>query len=232
MDIRNHCLHINTLIEDVHEGTLVCFQCCRVIEMNLEYHNFKEDNHSSNFCSDGATGFIDESCHRMNLPTSVIEGINHQFKKFREIHAMRKIHYKDLAAYSIYYHLKQENIGKPIEIIACNTGIESKKIWRCEMKDQQKPLPLKIESLIRGIHKYLFLKEEDCQNILQLSNHFRDSNFSPVTLAATLTWSYCKIKKMNISLATVRSLYKCCHMSMYRCRKYISLDKVNHILDM
>ena len=231
MDKSNNCMHIDSILEDFKEGCLICTQCCRVLEMNIPFQNL-EDLQIPASAPDKVFTFIYDSCHRMNIPNSVIDGINDQYRKYKKSQSFHGVSYETLAAYSIYYHLKQENIGKPIEMIARFTGVDSHDIWRCEFNDPYIPSPIGIESLVRRIYRYLDLKEKDCQNILKLSNHFEDSNFSPITLAATLTWSYCKIKKMNVSLAYVRSLYQCCHMSIYRCRKFVTLDRVKHILDM
>ena len=231
MDFSNHCLHIGTTIEDTREGTTVCTQCSRVLELNMSFPDPKLWQKKDEESSSNVYNFVYDSCHRMHLPLAVVERILHQYKKFQKNPAFKKTNYEILAAYSIYYHLKQENIGRSIETVARFTGVDSNRIWRCELSDESSPLPIQIENLIRVNYKYLNLSEEDCQNIIVISNFFKDTNYSPVTLSATLTWTYCKIQKINASLASVRALYNCSHMSIYRCRKHITLEKVKHILD-
>ena len=172
MDIENYCTHLNNLVEDTREGTLVCRECCRVVELNLSYQVPKISQNREE-CSGKVYSFISDVCHRMHLPMSVINGINHQYIRFKKLHCFKKTNYEILAAYTMYYFLKQENVGRTIETIAYFTGVDSNRIWKCELND---------ESIIRAHFKYLDLNEEDCHRILQFQT------FSKIAISLQLLY--------------------------------------------
>ena len=150
MDFSNNCSHIGTTVEDTREGTIVCNFCCRVLELNVAYPAYTPWQKRDEECSKNVYNFIYDSCHRMHLPLAVIERIYDQFTIFKKKIAFKKINYEILGAYSIYYHLKEENIGRSIETIARFTGVDSNKIWRCELNDDSSPLPIQAENLIHN----------------------------------------------------------------------------------
>ena len=135
MDFTNYCLHINTIIEDTRSATTVCIQCNRVLESNSAYTDSTTWQEIEEEPSCHTYNFIHDSCDRMHLPLAVVQRIYHQYKKFQKKKSFEKINREVLAAYSIYYYLKHENIGRTIESIARFTGVDSNKIWRCELSD-------------------------------------------------------------------------------------------------
>ena len=56
-------------------------------------------------------------------------------------------------AYSIYFTLKDEGVGRNIEYIAYNTGVNSKQLWKCESLDTNISIPISIESLLSKGHR-------------------------------------------------------------------------------
>ena len=229
MDISNHCTHLET-VEDHREGTLICTQCCRVIESNLTFH-LSESLQKEKDYTDPSFRFIYDSCNHMHVPFSVVYGIHMQYKKFRKLQIFTRIKNKALAAYSIYFYLKKEDIGKSIECVAYYSGIDSNSIWQCESTDEEISVPISIDSIIRANYKIFDLNQEDCDNIIHLSKSFKDRDFSPVTMSATLTWMYCKNKRKNVSVAKIKDVFNCSHMSIYRCKKYVTMEKVHSILE-
>ena len=85
MDKSNNCMHIDSILEDFKEGCLICTQCCRVLEMNIPFQNL-EDLQIPASAPDKVFTFIYDSCHRMNIPNSVIDGINDQYRKYKKQH--------------------------------------------------------------------------------------------------------------------------------------------------
>ena len=94
-----------------------------------------------------------------------------------------------LMAYSIYYTLKDQGIGRNIEYIAYNTGITSKQLWKCESLDPNLAIPISIENLLTPVYTLFHLSKQDHDNIISISRHFQERHFSPLTMTSTLVYN-------------------------------------------
>ena len=136
-----------------------------------------------------------------------------------------------LMAYSIYFTLKNENIGRNIKYVSQNTGVTSKLLWKCESLDPYLSTPINIESLLTPLYSFFDLCRNDYKNILKISKHFQERHFSPLTLASTLVYLYCKSKLIKITVKKICSVFNVSSMSVYRCKSYITYDKFHCILE-
>ena len=145
--------------------------------------------------------------------------------------AFEKITDTQLMAYSIYFTLKDEGIGRNIEYVAQNTGITSKMLWKCESLDPYLAIPINIESLLAPVYSSFDLSREDYNIVLKTSKHFQDRHFSPLTLTSTLVYMYCKTKGKAITVKNVCTIFSISSMSIYRCKSYITFTKFHCILE-
>ena len=77
MDNSNNCMHIDSTLEELEEGSLICTQYCRVLEINIPYQNLKDLQISAS-PPDKVFTLIYESSHQINIPNSTMDGINDQ----------------------------------------------------------------------------------------------------------------------------------------------------------
>jgi len=229
MDKVNMCQHLN-LITDQHEGCIVCTDCGEVIDV---YFSQQDDSHAKlrqDFSANIKSYMID-CCDRMHVPDSIAEIILNEYVHFRSEAEFQKISDIQLMAYSIYFTLKNEDIGRNIEYVAMNTGITSKLLWKCESLDPYLAIPIKIESLLAPVYSLFELSREDYNNIRKISKHFQERHFSPLTLASTLVYLYCKTRGVRITIKKVCNIFHVSSMSIYRCKSYITQDKFHCILE-
>ena len=165
------CEHLEHVI-DQHEGSIICIQCGTVLEIcivntSAEYKHFTEDSRSIVHI------YLEDCCDRMNIPSSITEKIYKKYSSFRKNSNFEKIDNTTLMAYSIYFTLKDEGVGRNIEYIAYNTGVNSKQLWKCESLDTNVSIPISIESLLTPVYNLFDLSKQDFDNIIRISQHFQ-----------------------------------------------------------
>ena len=229
MDLHTMCEHLQQLI-DQHEGSVVCTDCGYVLDIHFLQQSDTYEKSSLNLVTDLKMYLID-CCDRMHIPISVREEIHDEYEHFRSKSVFEKISDIQLMAYSIYFILKNQGIGRNIEYIAYNTGVTSKQLWKCESLDPYLSIPINIESLLGPVYKSFKFSRKDYETIIIISKHFQDRHFSPLTLTSTLVYLYCKTRKIQISVKKVCSVFKVSSMSIYRCKLYILSNKFHCILE-
>ena len=227
MDFYKMCEHIDHII-DQHEGCVICMQCGSVLGMHFLYPS-DEDRHSRYNLTSSIKTFLYDCCDRMHLPSSILEIIQKKYSCFHDSLAFEKVDRMQLMAYSIYYTLKDQGIGRNIEYIAYNTGITSKQLWKCESLDPNLAIPISIENLLTPVYTLFHLSKQDHDNIISISRHFQERHFSPLTMTSTLVYLYCKAVKIPISVKKVFSVFNVSSMSIYRCKSYITYEKFHCI---
>ena len=223
------CEHVEHII-DQHEGSIVCIQCGIVLHMHFLYP-IHENRHFMDKLTSNSKTFLYDCCDRMHLPTSILEIIQKKFSCLRDNPAFQKVDDMQLIAYSIYFTLKDQGIGRNIEYIAYNTGITSKQLWKCESLDPNSPIPITIESLLTPVYTLFNLSKQDYDKITEISEHFQDQHFSPITMTSTLVYLYCKARKIPITVKKVNSVFNVSSMSINRCKSYITYTKFHCILE-
>ena len=152
------CKHINQIFEQ-HEGFITCTDCGQVLDI---YFVQQEDsvNNFKGECISDIKSYLTECCERMNIPNAILEVIYSEYVHFRSENEFKKINDMQLMAYSIYFSLKNENIGRNIEYVSQNTGVSSKLLWKCESLDPYLSTPINIESLLVPLYSFFDL----CRN--------------------------------------------------------------------
>ena len=223
------CRHLN-YIQAYRDGHVVCVDCGLVIDECI-YPQLVNHSQPLFEVESEIKTFLADCCDRMFIPVSVMNSIYDEYVHFRSESDFEKIEDRQLLAYSIYFKLKKEDIGKNIEYIASKTGISSKKIWKCEKIDAYLSIPIDIRCLLTPALSTFNLTQNDYEKIIHISFHFEDRHFTPTTMISTLVYMYCKTKKIPINLKKVHSVFGVSSMSIYRCKSYITMDKFHCILE-
>ena len=168
----NMCQHLNQLI-DHHEGSIICTDCGEVIDIYFLRQDNSYVNHIDEFVKN-IKSYLWDCCDRMHVPNSIAENIYSEYVHFRSEIEFEKISDMHLMAYSIYFTLKNEGIGRNIEYIAQNTGITSKMLWKCKSIDPYLATPINIESLLAQVYFIFNLSRNDCNIIIKISKHFQE----------------------------------------------------------
>ena len=229
MDLCKICEHVDRII-DQHEGSIVCMQCGIVLHTHFLYP-IHENRHFMHKLKTDIETFLYDCCDRMHLPSSILEIIQKKFSHLRVNPAFQKVDDMQLIAYSIYFILKDQGVGRNIEYIAYNTGITSKQLWKCESLDPNLPIPISIESLLVPVYTLFNMSKQDYDNIINISEHFQDRHFSPITMTSTLVYLYCKAREIPITVKKVTSVFNVSSMSINRCKSYITYTKFHCILE-
>ena len=190
MDYTKMCKHLDTRFNH-HESEYVCSHCGFIIDCRLPQIDYNFSNQHKKLPND-LNEFLLDACDRIHLTSTSIHDIICEYLNFRNNPHFKKVKSENLIAYSIYYTLKKYDIGRTIEMIASVTGVNSRKIWKCETIDRYQPKQINILNVLTPIYSSFNLTKSDCDQIITISTKFQDRDYTQSTLTATLVYWYCK----------------------------------------
>ena len=125
------CQHLNYVIDHTSACT-VCIDCGQIIENQVfVYDDFSalSQRHFNHFHE-----FIRDCCHRIYIIDTLEEKIIENYDRFVSLNKSNNKFV--IAAYSIYYTLKTEDVPRNLKTISNITGISKKQLFDFDAKLQ------------------------------------------------------------------------------------------------
>ena len=113
------------------------------------------------------------------------------------------------------------NIPRTIEYVASWCGVKSNEIWKCEAEDERISKPIEVRDIITSIHSQAGLSMKECKVLCDLPTISDDRSFSPLSIAASIIYIFCKLNKKKITLKKISNLIHVSEVSIHRCLKYL-----------
>ena len=206
-------------------GTIVCQDCGLVLHENIPY-NTNEITNNDSFAKSSNYFKIVDCCYRMHITYNfIISFIHESFTNERKKPVFQKINDDHLIAYIIYTSLKNLNIPRSLDYVAGNCGVRTNDIWKCEFVDEKLSNPIRFQDIVRSVHSQVGLTMKESDKICDLEENIKNLSFSPLTLAGSLIYFYCKLKKKKVTLKKVAELVNVTNVSICRCLKILKKER-------
>jgi transcription initiation factor TFIIIB Brf1 subunit/transcription initiation factor TFIIB len=221
------CSHLYP-VRDVHEGTLVCPDCAKVLDacMLLETRDIPPPVNPihiklQNICANG------------NIPKSV-EGYANWFfylicQEFADVKQLKRE--DEILAFSLYESLARFNVPRTPEEIHRITGVLPSALWTIESKmKQQTTTHINPVLYVERYATFLELTYIDIKKIQSIiGNMYGMGDVRPRCLVATVIHLYCKELKLRIPLKRIVEVCNVSCTTVHKLMKKMDLKYVTNI---
>ena len=196
----NLCAHINQ-ITDVREGTIVCTDCGLVLTDKIFNDTIKTRDTYSVLSLQ-----IKDILEKLFLPECFTSDI---IKKYLSLPKK-----KYLLEYIVYLTLHESGFPISIKDIAHVTGIPDTKIY--DLQDNNESIFLKPEMMLEKYCTHLKLDYKTYSVIKKDLPQNIKTGHNPLTVIASIIYSYCKRKKIKISMKQIATVVNISPVSIQR----------------
>lgn len=203
----DHCPHLYPII-DIHEGTLVCPDCAKV----LTYNNLAAEKQIGEQGKKWMTKIeliLHDFCCNGNIPmimeTATIEYFNLLQRDMKEYN----IHESEInvMVFSLYHTVNRCGANMSPQEIEALTGVRCGKLWKIETIFESH-ISNRATDLVNKMCNSLHLIFKDQQRIFTIVDNFPESypNMGSVknrSIVATAIYLYCKKIKLDYSMSEI-----------------------------
>ena len=215
------CPHLR-IVNDDRTATIVCMDCCQVIDEKVSLPQYTESRQSTKSFAD-CDDFILDVCDRIHIFKQAAMDAADLLRKWKGQSIIKKSSHDELCCLSIYHTLKAHNVPRSLKEIAYACGVSIKDVWKLEKQIHPKQNKNALVGLLRSnLHK-VGLNIKDEIEIQKYLDTLKTKHFAPNTIIASVFYLYAKSRKMKLTMKTVSSHLQVSSMSVYRCIKYLKL---------
>lgn len=231
----NVCDH-KYIVEDLHEGTIVCVDCCLVIEEQLFMPSYEHTTHISCQQNKGQSSIecaseslLRNVCDRLHIPKNVLDDSIEQYTTLKSYFKEKKtFKADDIAAFALYDTLSRHSASRSMGEIESHTNVLHGAIWAIESALCSTTTVVNVCDLIDSHCKSLeipFYYTSIMKNIVENIKGLGATH--PRCLSALVIYLYCK--EINIKL-TMKQVCIVCQVSSPTIHKIIRrLKREQHI---
>ena len=206
----DRCKHQKT-VKDVHEGTLVCVDCAKVLDLcyisdmisDMKYESIIIDPY---ILYTPIEQYLTDICINGNIPKCIRNDSLDYFKSVKHNLEMNKFKVKDvdIMIYALYKILARHNTPRTPQEMQSLTNVSVGKLWNIETKITCQPTHTDPADYVNRYAIFLELKFKDILCVINIVNNVSGlDDVRPRCLVAGIFYLYCKQNNKKKPLKTI-----------------------------
>jgi transcription initiation factor TFIIIB Brf1 subunit/transcription initiation factor TFIIB len=209
----DRCRH-KTIVKDMHEGTIVCTDCAKVldscfyIDINEEYVTKAPYDFYAPI-----EQYLVDICTNGNIPNSIRNDAFSHFKLLKQNLETRKfkVNDVDIIVYALYEILARHNTPRTPQEMQGLTNVSVGRLWKIETKITCQTTYTDPADYVNRYATFLDLSYTDIKSIIHIIHNIRElDDVRPRCLVAAIFYLYCK---QNNIKNTLKKICEVCSVS-------------------
>lgn len=225
------CMHAN-VVEDMHEGTIVCRECAYVIHENVEYIQISNEYEDDYEIRSPSQQLLYDVCSNLHITQGIYNESKEQATALMDMYQQYfpSFTWRDFTCYALYMVLKEHMYPVVPNVIAFNCQVDLHSIWKLECELSTSNVHIKPRYFASQFCNALDLDYDVERNVSQICDNltFLD-HYHPQTICASVIYTYLRSQDVDISMK--HAGIKCCvsYSSISRLCRQQSFPDIDNI---